>query len=67
MSVFVFGSDDQARDHSHNRGSVVILVKGQWDRTVRPRRPGVPRFWPEDVPFPPPPRQQEQPPQTDNV
>ncbi len=42
MSVFVLGSG--GRDHTHNRGSVVILAKGKGDRTVRPRRPGVPRF-----------------------
>lgn len=70
MSVFVFGSDDNDRDYTHSRGSVIILAKGKGDRTVRPRRPGIPRFWPKDVPFPPSkkePPKQEPPPQADQA
>ena len=41
--------------------SEYILVEGPYDTTVRPRRPGIARFWPEDVPFPPPPEYFQKP------
>jgi hypothetical protein len=34
--------------------SVDFYFDGPGDTTVRPRRPEVPRFWPADIPLPPP-------------
>ncbi len=52
MSIEQSGSRDREPGGTHNRGNLVIHVKGQVDRTRRPRRPNIPRFWPEGIPFP---------------
>jgi hypothetical protein len=56
MTTFYSQPNGKGRVETHNRGSRIIHARGIVDRTRRPRRPNVPRFWPADVPFPPPPR-----------
>ena len=35
--------------------SILVVIEGPGDATVRPRRPNNPRFWPEGVALPKPP------------
>ena len=40
--------------HTESLGSILVDCDGPEDLTVRPSRLYVKRFWPKDVPFPPP-------------
>jgi len=48
------GEDKRPETVTESTDSVLLICEGPGDRTIRPRRPNNPRFWPKDVPFPPP-------------
>jgi hypothetical protein len=43
---------------TENLRSVIVIDDKPGDTTVRPGRPEIPRFWPADVPYPPPEKQE---------
>lgn len=47
-------NDEISYVETENRSSVVMVIDGPGDTTRRPLPPNYPRFWPADVPFPPP-------------
>jgi hypothetical protein len=57
---------EEPRCFTESRNAIYVYVDGPGDTTIRPRRPNIPIFWPEGVPFPwekqPDQRSKDQPP-----